>query len=168
MSMSVKSRLNKRGFTLLETLVSVALGTMVVAALLSVFINYLMAGDRVNAFGIADQKASFAMTKLMRGTTGRKELREFLPKDSNQPDTYSDGSWKFEDVDGDYYWYKADEKKIVDNHGSVIAKNVVTSSVDAVVYRGTYKVTVVIGIEEQVGRLCSTGMCSTIVVLRNL
>ena len=170
MSMSVKPKLNKRGFTLLETLVSFALGTMVIAALLSVFINYLMASDRTNAWGIAGQKASFAITKMTRGATGRKGLREFVPKDSNQPttDDPDDGSWKFEDVGGNYYWYKAGDKKIVDNNGSLIAKNVVTSSVDVVVYKGTYRVTVVVGIKEQVGMFCSTGICSTVVMLRNL
>ena len=118
---------SKSGMTLVEVLVASSLGTLAMAGILTAFVTYLGSIDNVGAFSLADRNASFALDRMVRGSSGAVGLRGF--NYSNIALNSNAGGWVFKDDQGNGYVFDRNNKTISDLSGNLVAKNVLNSSV---------------------------------------
>lgn len=126
--MKITSQL-KQGFTLTEVMVSVSIGMLAMAGFLTVFITFLSHSEAATVWRDADNNASMAIERMVRGTETTLGLREFHDGDIENPPIA--GGWTIYDnkVDQGFIYSEANQT-ISDFKGNVFIKNVTRSTIE--------------------------------------
>jgi len=156
-----RSLARKQGFSLIEVMVALSVGTLVISGVLTAFIFFIGSAARADAWALADRNASFAVERMLRPSDASIGLRNFnssLISVTNDP-----SGWTISESLINGYVYSRSEKTIKDLMGSVIAKDVV----DATVTNRAGYILLSVDIEAGLGRNRSTNTCATAIYSRN-
>jgi type II secretory pathway pseudopilin PulG len=120
-------RRSAAGMTLVEILVATAVGTMVIAASLTLFILFLRSYNTTLLMRNTADEASFALERMVIGVGTNAGLREA----SGSTVTLSNltSGWKLSYNTNFYFQYVASSQRITNDSGKLVCANVVTSSV---------------------------------------
>ncbi|QBG47140.1 hypothetical protein EGM51_06915 [Verrucomicrobia bacterium S94] len=160
---TVKTNLKcKQGLTLIEIMVSLALGMMAMAGFLMIYINFLNHSESAVIWRDADNNASMAIERIIRGDDTLKGLREF---DRNQIfNSSSGGNWTIQDNgSNDGFTYSAEDQTIYDQDGNIVIENVAASTL----VRTNNCINLSISIVSRQGQIISTQEYHTTVQPRN-
>jgi type II secretory pathway pseudopilin PulG len=118
---------SKQAFTLTEVMVALFIGMMAMAGFLTVFISFLSSSEAATVWRDADNNASVAIDRMVRGTDVTMGLRQFHLADTNV--TYSDDDWTITDERiNKGFTYSAANQTISDLAGNVFINNVAGST----------------------------------------
>lgn len=107
-------------------MVSLALGMMAVAGFLTVYITFLMHSESAATWWNADNDASMAVERMVRGFGDTPGLREYSRGSIDT--SYSADEWSIEDGNSGYgYTFSSDDQTISDLDGNIIIENVAES-----------------------------------------
>ncbi|MDF7805941.1 prepilin-type N-terminal cleavage/methylation domain-containing protein [Pontiellaceae bacterium B12219] len=118
---------SKQAFTLTEVMVALFIGMMAMAGFLTVFISFLSSSEAATVWRDADNNASVAIDRMVRGTEETMGLRQFHLADTNV--TYSNDDWTITDERVNKgFTYSATDQTISDLAGNVFISNVDSST----------------------------------------
>lgn len=118
---------SKQAFTLAEVMIALFIGVLAMAGFLTVFITFLGQSERATVWRDADNSASMAINRIVRGTETTTGLRQFHLTDTTV--TSSDGDWTITDERVNRgFTYSATNQTISDLTGNVFISNVAGST----------------------------------------
>lgn len=119
---------SKKGFTLIEVMMSASIFTIGLAGILGVYATYLKNSNTSALWQTADTKASLAIEKMLRGSASTIGLRQFSRL--HMTCTRIGNDWRLiDDESGEGYAYSSQNKTIIDDNGNIIADDVISSYV---------------------------------------
>lgn len=143
-------------------MISLSLGMIAIAGFLSVYITFLTHSESAVIWRNADNQASMAIERIVRGFGDTKGLREFGSDDIDHD--FSTGEWNIKDTStGSGYSYSAEDQAISDQNGNIIIEDVAESTLS---YSNNC-INLSIAIVSMQGQLISTQEYRTTVQPRN-
>jgi len=148
------------GFTLAEMAVAMAIGSVVIAGMLSLFITFLRSYNSTSLMRDTSAYASTALERMVYGVGTNAGLRE--AQASSVTVTYPSSGWQISYTNL-YFRYTPSTMKIIDQAGKNICTNVIYSA--ATNY--TVGCRIWVTVSESAGGHAATNAMSTFVQFRN-
>ncbi|HUI08169.1 MAG TPA: prepilin-type N-terminal cleavage/methylation domain-containing protein [Verrucomicrobiae bacterium] len=154
------TRGSSSGFTLAEMAIAMAIGSVVIAGMLSLFVTFLRSYNSTSLMRDTSAYASSALERMVYGVGTNAGLRE--AQASGVTVTYPSGGWQISYTNL-YFQYTPSSMKIADQTGKTICTNIIYSA--ATNY--TVGCRIWVTVSESAGGHSSTNAMSTFVQFRN-
>lgn len=126
MSEATTTLKTKSGFTLIELMVALSIGSLVIAGVLSAFIYFINGTDQSSVYSRANLNAATAVDRILQPSKSASGLRQFSKSETTIIQT-GDG-WILSDSPTNGYIYSASANTISDRHGHVLSKNIIVAT----------------------------------------